>query len=239
MDYKDLGRAESNEPVKRRDIDAGVMTILSRDIALSLGQRAPKTCAFIAACAGAFLFVCAAAGETPSPLPNQPSPATASQPAPQAPNPPPAAAPDPNYKPGFADAFGRWIEDSFAAWRTGFNAAWGTFGGIGDQAGQAAKGAADAAANVAKGAADVATNVGRLPATRVVAGRERCATAPNGAPDCRIAAEAMCKAKGFASGNSIDFETSEKCPPPVFVSGRRTPEGVCTLENFVTRALCQ
>ena len=102
---------------------------------------------------------------------------------------------------------------------------------VGGQAGQAAKGAADAASTVAKSAADVArdtaTSVTKLP-TGVVRGRERCVLAPNGAPDCRAAAEAMCRAKGYVSGTSVDFETAEKCPPPYRVSSRNTPEGVCT-----------
>jgi hypothetical protein len=97
-----------------------------------------------------------------------------------------------------------------------------------DQAGQAAKGAVDAAANVA-----------RLPAARLIDGRERCLTAPNGAPDCRAAALAMCKANGFASGNSVDFQTTETCPPEILASRRPWPAGACTVENFVTRALCQ
>jgi len=88
-------------------------------------------------------------------------------------------------------------------------------------------------------ARDTATGVTKLPVTGVIGGRERCILAPNGAPDCRVAAEALCRAKGYVGGTSVDFETVEKCPPPYRVSGRNTPEGVCTMEHFVTRALCQ
>ena len=75
---------------------------------------------------------------------------------------------------------------------------------FGDEAGDAAK-----IDDGAKGAADA---VVRIPGTRVVSGHEKCAVAPNGAPDCVAAADAMCKTKGFASGKSLDMTTAEVCP---------------------------
>ncbi len=105
-------------------------------------------------------------------------------------------------------------------------------GAVSGQAGQAARDAADAARNAA-------TSVSKLSVTGVTGGRERCVIAPNGAPDCRAAAEAQCRAKGYFSGSSVDFETVERCPPPYRVSRRDAPEGVCTMEHFVTKALCQ
>ena len=68
-----------------------------------------------------------------------------------------------------------------------------------------------------------------LPVAGVANGRERCILAPNGAPDCRVAAEGLCRAKGYSGGTSVDFQTVEKCPPPYRVSSRNTPEGVCTM----------
>ena len=62
---------------------------------------------------------------------------------------------------------------------------------------------------------------------------------PSAALTMRAAAEAMCRAKGYVGGASVDFETAEKCPPPYRVSSRNTPEGICTMEHFVTKALCQ
>jgi hypothetical protein len=168
--------------------------------------------------------------------------AAAQTPSPGAPPPAPAdvPAPPPSQPQGFFDAFGNWVQQGVASVGTGFGA---MVGAVGEQAGQVAKGAADAASSTAKGAADVArdtaTSVTKLPATGVIGGRERCILAPNGAPDCRVAAEALCRAKGYVGGTSVDFETVEKCPPPYRVSGRNTPEGVCTMEHFVTRALCQ
>jgi hypothetical protein len=168
--------------------------------------------------------------------------AAAQTPVPEAsPSPPTnAPAPPPSEPQGFFDAFGNWVQQGVANVGAGLGA---MVGAVGDQAGQAAKGAADAASTVAKGAADVArdtaTSVTKLPVTGVIRGRERCVLAPNGAPDCRIAAAALCRAKGYDGGTSIDFETVEKCPPPYRVSSRNTPEGVCAMEHFVTRALCQ
>jgi hypothetical protein len=102
-------------------------------------------------------------------------------------------------------------------------------GAIGGQANQATK---DAARNAA-------ASVSKLPNTGVTAGSERCVPAPNGAPDCRGAAETLCRAKGYAGGTSVDFITVENCPPPWRTSRRNAPEGVCTMEHYVTKALCQ
>jgi hypothetical protein len=150
------------------------------------------------------------------------------------------ALPQPAAPQGFIGTFGNWMQQGMSNMGAGFGAMVGV---VGDQAGHAAKGAADAASTVAKGAADVArdtaSSVTKLPATGVIRGRERCALAPNGAPDCGIAADMLCRAKGYSSGTSVDFETAEKCPPPYRVSSRNTPEGVCTFEHFVTSALCQ
>jgi hypothetical protein len=137
-------------------------------------------------------------------------------------------------------SFGNWVQQGVANMGAGFGTMMGAIRG---GAGQAAKNAADAAstaADTAPGIArDTATTVTRLPATGIIGGRERCAPAPNGAPDCRVAAEALCRSKGYNSGTSVDFETAEKCPPPYRLSGRNTPDGICTMEHFITRALCQ
>ena len=62
-----------------------------------------------------------------------------------------------------------------------------------------------------------------------VSGHEKCATASNGAADCRAASEAICRAKGFNSGTSIDIQT-EYC----FAPGQANFS--CA---FVKRAACQ
>ena len=175
------------------------------------------------------LLTCAAAAQVP-PVPQaSPAPQASAPQAPQGQAGPPAQpdtsqAPVPGYKPGFIDVFGRWIGDSVGNWNTGLKGA-----------ADVAKDAADAATTVTRDTADA---VARFPGTRVISERATCPTAPNGAPDCRAAAEAICKGHGFASGSSIDFQTAEKCPPIALNRPDREPV-VCTIESYVTRALCQ
>jgi hypothetical protein len=160
------------------------------------------------------------------------------------PSPPPAAD---ESKPGFIDAFGRFIDDSAAKLNSqlksvndslgsGLKSANDALGNIGNQTSEAAK---DAVGN----ARDAAGTIIGLPGTRVVTGRERCAAAANGAPDCRAAADTACRSKGFASGRMLDTEQSRKCPTAAIISAlsdRRLPSaGDCTVETFVTRAVCQ
>ena len=167
----------------------------------------------------AFVFACiAAAAQTTGPGPGPDAPSSA-----------PAGVPAPSEPQGFFDAFGNWVQQGVANAGAGFGA---MVGAVGGQAGEAAKGAADAARNAA-------ASMTKLPVSGITGGRERCVLAPNGAPDCGGAAAALCRAKGYVGGTSVDFETVEKCPPPYRVSGRNTPEGVCTMEHFVTKALCQ
>jgi hypothetical protein len=159
------------------------------------------------------------------PKPPSDPPAATLTPTPPAPTPP-------AENPGFVGVLGNWMQQGMTSMSTGIDAMFG-----------AAKGAADAASTVAKGAADAAVDtaagVAKLPVPGVASGHEQCLLAANGAPDCRVAAEALCRARGFASGTSVDFVTSEKCQPPYRSSSRNTPEGACTLEHFVTRALCK
>jgi hypothetical protein len=63
----------------------------------------------------------------------------------------------------------------------------------------------------------------------VVSGREQCAAALNGAADCSAAGNALCRAKGFQAGSSVDTQT-EYC-----FDRSRAGVGNCT---FVTRAAC-
>jgi hypothetical protein len=157
--------------------------------------------------------------------------------------PAPAPPPAPERQPGLLENFGRWMDETNASMRKGFDNAWRGMGGMGDQATSAAKGTADVAATAAKGAADATRGsidaLGRLGNTRLVTGRERCAIAPNGAPDCRLAAEAMCKGKGFTTGSSVDYQTAENCPATAFLQGRKPATGECPIEHVVTKAMCQ
>jgi hypothetical protein len=134
------------------------------------------------------------------------------------------------------ESVGRWFRDSL-------DRANSTVQGAGDRLGDLSKGAGGAAREAARGAADAARGaagaVVRLPNARVISGRERCAMAPNGAPDCRAAAEAVCRGKGFASGSSLDMQSAQKCSVRAWLSGRSAEPGECQIETFVTRAMCQ
>ena len=138
---------------------------------------------------------------------------------------PPAATPSSPGGGGLIDAFGRWIQDSVSNWNAGVKATT-----------DVAKGAAETATTVTR---ETAGAVARIPAARFVNGREVCPSAPNGAPDCRIAAEAICKAQGFASGSSADFQTYQKCPPIALNRADGEPPPPCVIESAVTRAWCQ
>ncbi|HEY6026253.1 MAG TPA: hypothetical protein VIV09_05065 [Pseudolabrys sp.] len=135
---------------------------------------------------------------------------------------PPAPPPD---EPGFFVSVGKWLDRQASGAKA-------VFMNLGHEAGIAAKSTAESA----KDAAD--TLAKQLPASSVVTGHEVCRIAPNGAPDCVAAADAICKAKGFKSGKSVDMTTAETCPPKVYLAGRSTgPE--CKTETFVSSALCQ
>jgi hypothetical protein len=144
---------------------------------------------------------------------------------------PPAAPPAAQPQPGFFGGISDWWDKQTANW----NATWRGMGRQAEKLGQEATTAAQSGVEKAKEAADT---VGRVRNTTVIAGNEKCTVAPNGAPNCVAAAQAMCKAKGFQSGQSLDMTSAEECPPKVYMSGRNTgPE--CTSYTFVSRALCQ
>jgi len=134
-------------------------------------------------------------------------------------------------QPGFFAAIGHWFDQTAINFNAGVRSMRERFQNLGQQAGVAARTTVDTAK-------DAAEAVGRLPNTRVVIGHEKCEIAPNGAPDCIAAAYAICQAKGFKSGKSVDMTTAEICPAQVYLSGRRSGPG-CHTETFVSRALCQ
>jgi hypothetical protein len=160
------------------------------------------------------------------------APAAPVQPAPQSgslfPTQPPPAA----EKPGFIYAFGRW---------------WGNTHGKADdlnkqQPGGAANSPAAAAQDVLKNAAEAtkkaATAIVRLPAARFIEVHQPCAVAPNGAPDCRSAAANVCRSKGFTDGHPVNVQSSQDCPPAVWMSGREPTPGECPEETVVLMAAC-
>jgi len=145
--------------------------------------------------------------------------ASAQQPAPK------------NQEPGFFESVGTWFNRQVEGVNSYFRDTRAHVENFGHEAGVAARRTVD----TAKDAADA---IARVPNTRVVIGHERCANAPNGAPDCLAAANKICKGQGFTAGKSVDMTTAEVCPAHVYMAGRNSgPE--CHTETFVSRALCQ
>jgi hypothetical protein len=144
---------------------------------------------------------------------------------------------------GFFESIGRWFENGFASLKNGMKDAKGGIDSLGDKAATTGKTIGEKAAQVGKNAADATKDavdaVAKLPKTRVVNGRERCEVSPNGAPDCRVAAQSICSAKGLAGGTSMDFVSAEKCPAAVWMNRRKPEPGECVTETFVTRAMCE
>jgi hypothetical protein len=137
----------------------------------------------------------------------------------------------PAEKPGLFGAIARWFDDQTSKVGSHLKGARSSVENFGHEAGIAAKTTVEATK-------DAAGAVTRIPTARVVTGHEKCAIAPNGAPDCVVAASAICKTKGFESGKSVDMTTAEICTAQVYISGRSSGEG-CHTEIFVSRALCQ
>lgn len=100
-------------------------------------------------------------------------------------------------------------------------------------------GATEAAGDVAKGVGDAAGTVARLPLTNVVSGKEMCINAPNGAPDCATASEALCRQKGFQRGASLDITAAYRCPAAFWAERRAPNDKDCVNETFVSKAVCQ
>jgi hypothetical protein len=172
-----------------------------------------------AAFALAFVFVAASAGAQEAAPPE----AAQAQPA------RPSGIPTP---PEVIGAIGRFIDQSITNVGAGVGA---SVKGAGETLG----GATSAAGDLAKGMTDAAGTVARLPLSNVVSGWERCAIAPNGAPDCVVASTTLCKSKGFARGNSIDITSARKCPASAWLQGRTPSDAECVNESFVARAICQ
>ena len=158
--------------------------------------------------------------------------------------PPPAAAPEPApmappKQSGVFEAIGRWFDESASNFRDHLRGAKRKMDDLNDDAAANSKGFSDNAAKVGQGAADATKSamdaVAKLPTARLMNGRERCGNAPNGAPDCVAAAEALCRKYGYTSGKSMDFTSAEECPVKAVLG--QTNE--CTTVTFISRAMCQ
>jgi hypothetical protein len=86
-----------------------------------------------------------------------------------------------------------------------------------------------------KDATDGLKRIAPLSGQSMVNGRTICPAAANGAPDCKTAADQLCKEKGYGEGRGVDIESTQKCSAKSYFTG----QGACRTENFVTRAVCQ
>jgi hypothetical protein len=73
----------------------------------------------------------------------------------------------------------------------------------------------------------------------MVSGRVACPASPNGAPDCKQAADQLCQGKGYKEGKSLNADSAEKCSAKVLIPGRQRKPDDCRTDTFVTSALCQ
>jgi hypothetical protein len=150
---------------------------------------------------------------------------------------------------GFFEAIGRWFDEGTAGFRSHMAGAKTSIDEFNQRAEETRKSIGDSAVEISRNAvgagvtaADVTRDamgaVAKLPMARVVSGRERCMTAPNGAPDCLAAAEALCRKQGFTTGKSVDFTSAESCPVRTYLGGKQS-ENECTTVTFISRAMCQ
>ena len=89
----------------------------------------------------------------------------------------------------------------------------------------------------AKDAGEALSHMAR-PAS-MVTGRAKCPVAANGAPDCKMASDMLCKAKGFKEGKSLSSDSAETCSAKVLIPGRTRKRDDCRTDHYVTVALCQ
>jgi hypothetical protein len=148
--------------------------------------------------------------------PQQPPPPSQSQPQPQFQGQPPVPAAPPRGNPGLVEEIGKLFKGS---------------------SGLSLPSPREALDGLNTGTQDAADRLKQMaPAAQaMVSGRTLCPAAANGAPDCKAAADQLCKGNGFREGRGVDIESAQKCSAKAYFSGR----GACQTENFVTRAVCQ
>jgi hypothetical protein len=125
---------------------------------------------------------------------------------------------------------GRWLDQSMSSIGDQFRSAGKGINQFNHEAGVAAKTTAGAAV-------DAADSVARISNTRMVSGHQNCPVSDNGAPDCTVAAEKLCQAKGHKSGTSLEVTSARECPTRALLQKEARAE--CKDVTFVTRAMCR
>jgi hypothetical protein len=230
-----------------------------------MAMPASASAGWLALCAAAIFAAEVALAQSPQPQPVPPQPQSMpAQPAlPGAPPTQPQAEPTaPAKRDGFFDKIGQWweksardfkasVDENNAKWKRSVeennaklkagvdesNAKWREFGRKTEQATrEAAAAQKEATEEFLKAQKEAAEAFKNLPNLRMVEGRQVCATAANGSPDCQAAAETICKGKGFGTGKSADITTSRKCSARALL---QRDESECRTETVVIKAACQ
>jgi len=161
--------------------------------------------------------------QTPSPEQTKPQPG-----GPQPGGPPPGAGPPQPAAPensGLFNEMGKALEKSLSVLPTL------------KSTGEALD---DLNARAKDAAKDAGESLSRLTSpSSLAAGRIICPVSASGGPDCKIAADKVCQAKGFKEGKSLTIDSVEACSPKVLIPGRARKPDDCRTDNYVTRALCQ
>lgn len=90
------------------------------------------------------------------------------------------------------------------------------------------------APGTAEGAAKESPAAGSRLVPGIVTGRELCPRSDNGAPDCKVGSDRLCRGKGYTEGKSLDTDAAFGCSTKLQMRGKP-----CGTENYVTRAFCQ
>lgn len=133
---------------------------------------------------------------------------------------PPAPPPAEPGNPGLVEEIGKLLKDSASGLRSTLPSPSQALDGLNSST---------------RDAADSLKRVAPLSGQTMATGRTLCPPAANGAPDCKLGAELLCKEKGYKVGSSVDIESTQKCSAKAYFSG----QSACRTENFVTRAMCQ
>jgi hypothetical protein len=135
-------------------------------------------------------------------------------------------------EPGLFGQIAHWLDHSVDGLGKELKDALGGVERLGDRTHDAVKGAV-------KDVSAPAVSLPPLPDVRIINRRTICPAATNGAPDCRRAAEAVCRRHGFRSGRSLETRSEEKCSLRAMIARRAGQPGTCRDETYVLRSMCQ
>jgi hypothetical protein len=190
-----------------------------RGMALRLG---PFVLGSRALAAAALLLLADAGQAWPQLAPQPPSLGLQEQPQAAPPQAEPAPEPPPpRENPGLVNEIGKLIDKITPSKSTSE-----TLDDLNARTRDAMKGAGDALSRLTKTGA-------------MVSGRTACPAGADGTPDCKTAADQLCKAKGYGEGKSLNTDSAEKCSAKVLIPGRRRKPDDCRTDTYVTSALCQ